>query len=150
MEKEKQITIALIDDHEGIRISLQKFLEYSNFKVVLHAGNGHEAIERIQMQEVVPDICILDINMPVMDGYQTASELAERYPQIRILVFSSLDNKKIIREMLSLGVRGYILKGSAPDKLKPAVIKLYQGGYYFSETISETALTYLDENRNLR
>ncbi|PWJ97141.1 response regulator receiver domain-containing protein [Flavobacterium araucananum] len=146
MEKENQITIALIDDHEGLRISLQNFLEYSNFKVVLQAANGQEAIERLQMQEVLPDICILDISMPVMDGYQTAKQMAERYPEIKILVFSSLDNKKSIIEMLRLGVRGYVLKGSAPEKLKKAVIKLDQGEYYLSETISKTALSYLAGN----
>ena len=149
MEKENQITIALIDDHEGLRISLQNFLEYSNFKVVLQAANGQEAIEGLQLQEVLPDICILDISMPVMDGYQTAKQMAERYPEIKILVFSSLDNKKSIIEMLRLGVRGYVLKGSAPEKLKKAVIKLDQGEYYFSETISKTALTYLGGNSDL-
>ena len=149
MEKENQITIALIDDHEGLRISLQNFLEYSNFKVVLQAANGQEAIEGLQLQEVLPDICILDISMPIMDGYQTAKQMAERYPEIKILVFSSLDNKKSIIEMLRLGVRGYVLKGSAPEKLKKAVIKLDQGEYYFSETISKTALTYLAGNSDL-
>lgn len=149
MEKENQITIALIDDHEGLRISLQNFLEYSNFKVVLQAANGQEAIKGLQLQEVLPDICILDISMPVMDGYQTAKQMAERYPEIKILVFSSLDNKKSIIEMLRLGVRGYVLKGSAPEKLKKAVIKLDQGEYYFSETISKTALTYLAGNSDL-
>lgn len=149
MEKEKQITIALIDDHEGLRISLQNFLEYSNFKVVLQAANGQEAIDSLKMKEVLPDICILDIRMPVMDGYQTAKLMADRYPKIKILVFSSLDNKKSIIEMLSLGARGYVMKGSAPEKLKKAVIKLDQGEYYFSETISKTALSYLAENRIL-
>lgn len=149
MEKENQITIALIDDHEGLRISLQNFLEYSNFKVVLQAANGQEAIEGLQLQEVLLDICILDISMTVMDGYQTAKQMAERYPEIKILVFSSLDNKKSIIEMLRLGVRGYVLKGSAPEKLKKAVIKLDQGEYYFSETISKTALTYLAGNSDL-
>lgn len=148
MEKEKQVRIALIEDHEGIRMSLKNFLEYSNFKVVLHAANGREAIDSLQRQELLLDICILDINMPVMDGYQTAGELAERYPQIKILVFSSLDNKKSIREMLSLGVRGYVLKGAAAEQLKTAVTQLYGGGYYFSETISETALAYLADNQN--
>ena len=150
MEKEKQITISIIDDHSGLRVSLQNFLQYSNFKVVLEAANGQLAIESLQMLEVLPDICILDINMPVMDGYQTAKELAGRYPGIRILVFSSLDNKRSIREMLSLGVKGYVLKGSSPEKLKTAVIKLYEGGYYFSETIRNTALGYLAENSNFR
>nr|WP_315242540.1 response regulator transcription factor [uncultured Flavobacterium sp.] len=149
MEKEKQITISIIEDHSGLRVSLQNFLQYSNFKVVLEAANGQLAIESLQMLEVLPDICILDINMPVMDGYQTAKELAKRYPGIKILVFSSLDNKRSIREMLSLGVKGYVLKGSAAEKLKTAVIKLHQGGYYFSETISQTAVSYLAENSNL-
>ncbi len=69
MDKENQITIALIDDHQGLRISLQNFLEYSNFKVVLQAANGQEAIEGLQMQEVLPQICILDISMPVTVSY---------------------------------------------------------------------------------
>lgn len=146
MEKEKQITISIIEDHTGLRVSLQNFLQYNNFKVVHEAANGQLAIDSLQIQEVLPDICILDINMPVMDGYQTAKELAVRYPKIKILVFSSLDNKRSIEEMLSLGVRGYVLKGSAPEKLKTAVIKLYEGDYYFSETISKTALSYLAEN----
>jgi len=146
MEKENQITIGLIDDHEGLRISLQNFLEHRNFKVVLQAANGQLAIDSLMINEILPDICILDINMPVMDGYQTARELAQRYPEIKILVFSSLDNKRSIEEMLGLGVRGYVLKGSAPEKLKTAVIKLYEGSYYFSETISKTALSYLAEN----
>ena len=149
MEKEKQITISIIEDHIGLRVSLQNFLQYSNFKVILEAANGQMAIDSLQMQEVLPDICILDINMPVMDGYQTAKELAVQYPKIKILVFSSLDNKRSIREMLSLGVKGDVLKGSAAEKLKTAVIKLYEGGYYFSETISKTALSYLAENNNL-
>ncbi|MNR25274.1 Transcriptional regulatory protein DegU [compost metagenome] len=149
MEKEKQVKIALIEDHEGLRISLQNFFEYCNFTVVLTAANGQLAIDSLQTGQSVPDICILDINMPVMDGFQTAKVLAERYPEIRILVFSSLDNKRSITEMLSLGVRGYILKGSASEKLRTAVLKLYKGGYYFSETVSSTALSYLEENRNL-
>lgn len=148
MENEKQITIALIDDHEGLRVSLKNFLEYSNFKVVLQAANGRQAIDSLQEMELLPDICILDINMPVMDGFQTAGALEEKYPKLKILVFSSLDNRKSIEEMLRLGARGYVLKGSSTEKLKEAVIKLHQGGYYFSETVSSTALSYLAEKRN--
>lgn len=148
MENEKQITIALIDDHEGLRVSVKNFLEYSNFKVVLQASNGREAIDSLQMLELLPDICILDINMPVMDGFQTAEVLAEKCPDMKVLVFSSLDNRKSIEEMLRLGVRGYVLKGISTEKLKEAVKKLHQGGYYFSETVSSTALSYLAEKRN--
>lgn len=149
MKNEKQITISIIEDHIGLRVSLENFLQYNNFKVVLQAANGQLAIESLKLQEILPDICILDINMPVMDGFQTAKALAVRYPKIKILVFSSLDNKRSIREMLSLGVKGYILKGTSPEKLKTAVIKLYEGGYYFSETISKTAESYLAENTSL-
>lgn len=83
-----------------------------------------------------------------MDGFQTAGALAEKYPTLKILVFSSLDNRKCIEEMLRLGARGYVLKGSSTEKLKKAVIKLHHGGYYFTETVSSTALSYLAEKRN--
>lgn len=124
------------------------FLEYCDFKVVLQAENGQRAIELLQKQDQLPDICILDISMPIMDGYQTAKELAERFPKIKVLVFSSHDHKKSIEEMLRLGIKGYVLKGSSPERLKDAVPRLFEGSYYFSETIRETAMSYLAENRN--
>lgn len=150
MDKELQITIALVDDHAGLRVSLHNFLEHYGFSVVLQAANGLELIESLQVLDVLPDICILDVSMPVMDGFQTAAELAERYPQIKVLVFSTLDNKKSIVEMLKLGVKGYVLKGSSTENLRKAVKKLYEDSYYFSETISSTAYNYLAENRNFR
>lgn len=150
MEKENQIKIALIEDHQGLRKSLQKIFEACNFTVVMQADNGQAAIDSLEVQDLMPDICVLDINMPIMDGFQTAKEIAQKYPQIKILVLSSHDYKTSIREMLRLGVRGYVLKGSSPEKLKTAVLKLYEGGYYFSETVSKTALSYLAENRNFR
>lgn len=148
MEKQKQIKIALIEDHEGVRVSLQNFFEYCNFSVVLLAANGRMAMEILRMQQALPDVCILDINMPEMDGFQTAKELAENYPLVRILVFSSLDNKKILAEMLDLGARGYVLKGAPAENLKTAVIRLHEGAYYFSESIRSAALDYLAGKRD--
>lgn len=84
--------------------------------------------------------------MPEMDGFDTARELKQRYSQIKILVLSSLDHKKFITKMLDLGVKGYILKGYASEELKTAVMKLYKGGYYFSETVNSTAVSYLAGN----
>ena len=138
--------VLVVDDASFMRMRMTKLLTENGYEVE-EAENGAEAVAKYQDSK--PDLVLMDITMPVMDGFQKAGELAEKYPGIRILVFSSLDNKRSITEMLSLGVKGYVLKGSAPEKLKTAVIKLHQGGYYFSETISKTALSYLAENSNL-
>lgn len=142
---EKQITIALIDDSK----ILQKLLKYSfkhyGFKIVLQANNGQAALKGLHRQEIKPDVCILDINMPVIDGFRTARELAKNHPHIKILIFNSPDNSTAVEEMLKFGARGYMVKGSALEKLQTAVVELYHGGYYFSETVRGAALNYLEK-----
>lgn len=144
MEKQQQIRIGIIEDYPALRECLKKIFESCNFEVVILADNGKHALESLNALDTLPDICVLDINMPVMDGFETAKILAQVYPQIKILVHSSLDNTKSITAMLRLGVRGYILKGVNSTAIKKAVLKVYHGGYYFSETVSERALNYLE------
>jgi len=145
MEKENQITIALIDDHQKLREAVARFFESCNFNVVVQAGHGEMGLNYLQMCEIVPDVCILDINMPVMDGFATAKELAKKYPHMKIVVFSSRDDGISVKEMLRLGAKGYLLKGSDPAEIKAAVLKIHKGEYYFSEEVNKVAQDYLGE-----
>ncbi|MEO8172240.1 MAG: response regulator transcription factor [Sediminibacterium sp.] len=146
MTKENEIRIALIDDHTGLREALKNFFESCDFTVVFQAENGQRGLDCMLMCDVMPHICVLDIDMPVMDGFVTAGELSKRYPKLKILAFSTHDDAMSVKEMLRAGASGYLVKGADTHEIKTAVIKLYEGGYYFSGKVENAALSYL-ENR---
>ena len=133
------IRVALIEDHSLLRDGLCKFLESFGFQTVFEAENGKVALDEMQKVEVLPDVCIVDINMPVMDGFETTKALNADYPNVKILAFSVNDDEKDVLKMLKNGAAGYILKGADPGELRKAIEVVYSGGKYFSAGISKIA-----------
>ncbi|MGR3792256.1 MULTISPECIES: response regulator [Flavobacterium] len=143
MSEEKIIKTAFIDDHDLLRKGICDFLRDDNtFEIIFEAENGKVALEKMEQSEVVPDVMIVDISMPVMNGFETAKALLEKYPQTNILAFSVNDGVQDVVKMLNCGAKGYILKGADPEELKKAIKVLYEGGRYFSAGICEIAKEY--------
>lgn len=134
---QNQLTkVALVDDHELLRNGLARIIErFDNYKVAFEAGNGKEFIEALSKNEE-PDIILLDISMPEMDGFETAAWVKKHLPKCRILVLSMTDNESTVIRMINLGARGYILKDSKPVVLKSAFDHIIQKGYYSNDLIS--------------
>jgi two-component system, NarL family, invasion response regulator UvrY len=133
-------TIALADDHHLIRNALVDLINhFEDFSVLFDAPNGKQFIELLQTQPA-PDIALIDINMPVMDGYQTAEYLNKNYPDIKILALSVEDNEEAIIRMLRLGAKGYLLKDTDTFYFKKALEEVATKGYYHSELVSNTLL----------
>ena len=120
MRNEKIIKVAMIDDHDLLRKEICDYLMGFGFEILFEAENGKLAIEKIGQTEVVPDVMVVDINMPVMNGFETAKALLEKYPQTKILAFSINDDVQDVVKMLNSGAKGYILKGADPEELKKA------------------------------
>jgi two-component system, NarL family, invasion response regulator UvrY len=142
--------IVLVDDHVLLRNGLAGLLTSLGHTVLFEADNGKDFIEKLQPQNL-PDIVLLDINMPQMDGYETARWLKENYPDIKILALSMYDNENAIISMLKNGAKGYILKDSDPSQLKAALHSLMDKGYYYSDLVSGKlihAINHLDDNGN--
>jgi two-component system invasion response regulator UvrY len=130
------IKIALVDDHVVLRKSLGILIEMlQDFEVVFEADNGRHLIEQIK-DKATPDIILLDITMPVMDGFETAKWLKQKYPKAKILALSMISNDLIVIRMLKNGARGYILKDCEPEELKTALHEIYEYGYYYNELIT--------------
>ncbi len=130
-----KIRIALVDDHVILRKSLAILIELlQDFEIVLEAGNGQEMIEEFQTKPI-PDIVLLDITMPVMDGVKTAWWLKQHYPDVKVLALSMIKNDFIIIRMLKNGARGYILKDCDPVELRAALHQVHENGYYYNELI---------------
>jgi DNA-binding NarL/FixJ family response regulator len=127
--------IALVDDHVLLRSGLAGMLKESGYQVLFEADNGKEFTEKIK-REPLPDIVLLDINMPVMDGYATAAWIKTNYPDIKVLALSMYDDEEAIIKMLKNGARGYILKDAHPSELKAAIESLATKGFYYSEMVT--------------
>lgn len=142
MSKEQIIKVGMIDDHDMLRKGVCDFLMGFGFEILFEAENGKMAMKKMEEIEVVPDVMVVDINMPVMNGFETAKALNEKYPQTKVLAFSINDDVQDVVKMLQRGVKGYILKGADPEELKKAITVINDGGHYFSAGVAEIAKEY--------
>jgi DNA-binding NarL/FixJ family response regulator len=128
-------TIALADDHVLLRNGLANFIRNFEHEVLFEANNGDEVISFVS-EGKIPDLLLLDINMKVKDGYETAFWLKNNYPEIRILALTMLDDENAIIRMIKNGARGYVLKESEPVELRDAINAVLQKGFYYSEMVT--------------
>jgi DNA-binding NarL/FixJ family response regulator len=141
------ITVLLVDDHVSIRRSLRSMLEATeDIQVVATASNGVEAIAEARKQ--CPDVAIVDIAMPLMDGMETARQLRETCRHTRVMMLSILDNPEYVQRALDVGARGFVLKDMVGKDLMAAIHALARGKAYFSQKIAEIAQTYLHQKRD--
>ena len=145
--------IVLVDDHALLRNGLAELVKTLGHEVLFECGNGKECIDRLD-PKLLPDIVLLDINMPEMDGYETAQWLKQHHPDVKVLALSMYDNETSIIRMLKSGARGYILKDSEPGELKAALRALKEKGFYYSDLVSGKLMHAInkmeDENGNLK
>jgi len=114
-------TVAIVDDHASFRYTAARLLTMLGYLVVSEAPNGMVFLQQLETRTLLPDFCLLDIEMPVMDGIVTARLLKARYPQIKI-VACTLGNDAARKEsMLQLGVHGFLLKHMEPEEMKMAI-----------------------------
>ena len=129
MTNSQDIKIAIVDDHVLFASSLEKLIQtFSGYKVVFHAKNGLDLQEQLKTLDDHPDIILLDINMPVMDGNETIIWLTENHPEIKVLALSMHDSEEVILKMLCNGAKGYLLKDIHPEKLKEALSEVLKKG----------------------
>jgi DNA-binding NarL/FixJ family response regulator len=126
--------IIIVDDHKIFRDGLILLLNNFDFvSVVGQASNGEEFLELID--EVVPDIALMDINMPKMNGIEATKQALKKYPEIKIIALTSFADDEYIEQMISAGVEGYMLKRSDIEDFEKAIKKVAKGGSYFSSEI---------------
>jgi DNA-binding NarL/FixJ family response regulator len=137
--------VALVDDHELLRTGLAAMINsFEGYKVVMEANNGQQFIEKINSLKTHPDIVLLDITMPQMDGYETSQWIKAHLSQTKVLVLSMLENDTAIIRMLKNGARGYILKDSKPKVFKEALDGIRDSGYFINELVSSKLMHYIN------
>lgn len=137
------------DDHVLMRNALSRLVgTLEGYEVLAEADNGRDLKDKIQ-QHLVPDIVLLDVNMPEMDGFQTTQWLHKNYPHIRVLVLSMLSDERTIIKMFRLGAKGYLLKNTDPEELKKALDAIVAKNVYLSEYVSGKLVSGLNKYTEL-
>ena len=128
----EQIKIAMVDDHVLLRNALATLINgFDHCKVIYEANNGAELIQKFK-SGLMPDLVLLDLNMPVMDGYETAQWLKDHHPDINVLMLTMYDSELTLIRLLQAGVKGFLKKDVEPQELKFAINAVMQSGYYYS------------------
>lgn len=121
-----KITIAIADDHKYLRGHISETLTSFGYSVILQAAHGKELIDGIAEVKRKPDLCIIDINMPIMDGFIATREIKKRWPDIKILAYSINDEKSIIDIMLQTGADCFLKKDTDPKILNNTIKNLFK------------------------
>lgn len=145
----KKIKIAIADDfsiyRDGLRVGLS---QDSNFEVILEAADGEDLLRG--MEENVPDVIIMDLKMPVMDGMEATKLVRKRFATVKILVVSMYDDDKFIIHLMEMGANGYLLKNADSEEIRKAIYAVHENGYYFNDVVSKALLKKLVIKGNLK
>lgn len=141
------IKILMVDDHKIVRDGIRSLLsDVPDCTFVGEAENGLDACEKTD--ELLPDLIILDINMPVMDGITCAKKIIEKHPEIKILALTMLNEQEYIKNMIAAGALGYILKNSGKDELVTAIHTVMDGKNYFSNDVKDAIFMQIIGKKN--
>jgi signal transduction histidine kinase len=143
LDHARPIRVLVVDDNAGFRESLLSLLFAGNLQVVGEAGSGAEALDLVGALE--PDVVLMDVRMPTMDGIEATRLLKERFPAVGVVALSSHEDQEIVRGMLVAGASGYVLKDSDGDEILTAVSRAAAGGALLSPEVTPRVIEELTE-----
>jgi len=136
-------TLIIVDDHLIFRESLTELLTKQGYKIIGMASNGIDFLKLLQKS--LPDLVIMDISMPQMDGCEAAKKALENFPDLKILTLSSFGDEKYYYLMIEAGVKGFVLKNSGINELKLAIEEILNGGAWFSNELLQKVITSINK-----
>ena len=144
-----KIRVAIADDYkifrDGIKVGLSAD---KNLAVVLEADNGEDLIKGLENAK--PDVIIMDLKMPIMDGMDATKEVRKRFDKIKVLVVTMYDDDKFIIHLMEMGANGYLLKNAESEEIRKSIYAVYENGYYFNDLVNKALLKKLVLKRNFK
>lgn len=140
-------TIVIVDDHTLLSQAISGLVNsFDNFEVLYTCKNGQELLDNLRFENKRPDIILMDVNMPIMDGIEATAQVKELYPTILILALSVEEDDHTIIQMIRAGAKGYLLKDTEKKTLENALNELALNGYYHTNTVSQLLVKSLNGN----
>ncbi len=144
-----KIKIAIADDYKIYRDGLKVGLSADEkLEVISEADNGEDLLKLIEVN--TPDVIIMDLKMPIMDGMEATTIVRKKYPHVKVLVVTMYDDDKFIIHMMENGANGYLLKNADPDEIIKSIYSVYENGYYFNDLVNKALLKKLVLKNNLK
>ncbi|WP_273568872.1 response regulator transcription factor [Maribacter halichondriae] len=143
-------TVAIVDDHTLLSQAISDLVQsFDQFKSLYICKNGKELLDRLGEPSNIPDIVLMDINMPIFNGIETTEVLTEKYPDVKVLALSIEEDEDTILSMLRAGARGYLMKDTKREILEEALIQIAEKGYYHTNTVTQILVgTLHHKNKN--
>lgn len=131
-----KIKLVIADDHNLFRKGMTAMLnQIADFELIGEAANGKELLDLLA--KTTPDIALLDLQMPVMDGVETTEHIQVQFPHVKVIIVSMHEEDRFIIHLLEKGVNGYLLKDSEPGEVENAIRRVMSDGYYYSDFVSK-------------
>jgi DNA-binding NarL/FixJ family response regulator len=145
-----KIKIIIVDDHTLVANTIADLIEsFDTYTVTHQLRNGKELFEKLAVKGNMPDIILLDINMPIMDGYQTMEQLQTQYPELLVLALSMNDDEESIIKMMKLGACGFISKIIREEELIAALDSVVRKGYYYTDQVAHLLATNFKQKKSI-
>ena len=139
--------IVIVDDHILIAEALSGIIkQFNHYEVLYETDNGNKMMEKFKQPKNIPDIVLLDIMMPIMDGFETARWLSKNHPDILILALSMHDEEEMLIKMIRSGAKGYLLKNVHASELERALDSLMEKGFYYPDWIANKVIRNLSRD----
>ncbi len=144
-----KIKIAIADDYKIYRDGLKVGLSADeNIEIIAEADNGEDLLKSIAIRR--PDVIIMDLKMPIMDGMEATKLVRKNYPDIKVLVVTMYDDDKFIIHLMENGANGYLLKNAEPDEILKSIYSVHENGYYFNDIVNKALLKKLVLKNNFK
>lgn len=138
-------TIAIIDDHHLVAEAFANLIrKFDSYEVLLTAANGQDLLTQMKQSSQIPDVALVDVSMPEMDGFETADQLRQLYPTVRVLALSMNNSEEHIVRMIRNGARGYILKDCRSIELRQALDDVMQKGHHYTDFLTAQLIRNLN------
>lgn len=139
------IRVIVVDDESLVRAALRVFLESADgFEVAGEAANGADAVALVRA--VHPDVVLMDVQMPIMDGIEATRRLTREFPGIKIVALTTFSTERVVVPMLSAGASGFLVKDTSPERILDAARLAFDGGYVLSPRVAENLVNSIQAN----
>ena len=151
MSPKEKINIAVVDDQQLFRQGLISLLrENKNLNIMFEAGNGQELLDKLKTVKTPPDVILLDIEMPELDGVETTIRLKLKHPELKIIILTMHDEEEMIVHLIEKGAHGFLPKNEDIESVIDAIFSVHQNGYFFNDRISKAMVKGLVNSKKIK